>query len=273
MSKQLTREELQAFADEFFAPVPLDVASAERAQRAATRSVMICTPIARNPVWQYTASLASTMLFLTEQGVKCSFQFLIGSSRISEARNELCAHFLSSGMTDLLFIDDDMEWTPASVLRLLGSDKPLIGGVGRRRMPKPNNDPSVWCWRPIRGEDGKLTQDEAGNVEVIGFGGAFMRIRRVVLEDMIAAHPEWKRGGDPEWPAHIKDNYYEFFRQNHEGSTLDTSEDYVFCDRWRALGNSVWADPRIKLGHVGMWNFAGCVSESLTQDAEKEMDL
>ncbi|MFO1126365.1 MAG: hypothetical protein U1E25_14550 [Methylocystis sp.] len=41
------------------------------------------------------------------------------------------------------------------------------------------------------------------------------------------------------------------------------SEDYVFCNRWRALGERVWVDPTITLGHVGSWNFTGCVSETL----------
>jgi hypothetical protein len=41
---------------------------------------MICTPVARNPVWEYTAALASTLLFLQEQGIRVTFQFVVGSS-------------------------------------------------------------------------------------------------------------------------------------------------------------------------------------------------
>lgn len=248
-------------------PLPVEIAA--RVDRIRQRSVMICTPVARNPVWQYTAALASTLLFLQEQGVRVSFQFVVGSSVICKARNELCAHFLKSDFTDLLFIDDDMQWSPGAVLRLLGSDKPLIGGVGRMRVQKPNSDPAVWCWRPRRGEDGALVQDEMGAVEALGFGAAFMLINRGVLIKMADAHPEWKRPGPSDWPEDLRAHYFEFFRQNEEGSEAEMSEDYVFCNRWRAQGGSVWVDPTIRLGHVGAWNFEGCIEETL-EAAESE---
>lgn len=228
---------------------------------------MICTPIARNPVWQYTAAIASTILFLQEHGIRCGFQFVVGSSVIHRARNELCAHFLKSDFTDLLFIDDDMEWTPNSALRLLASDKALIGGVGRMRVEKPNSDPNVWCWRPERDPEGELIQDEMGAIRVLGFGAAFMLINRRVLVDMAEAHPDWKKPGPRDWPEEVRAHYFEFFKQNHDGESGETSEDYVFCDRWRQLGNAVWVDPTIQLGHVGSFNFRGSVEELLVEKA------
>lgn len=236
----------------------------ERLERARQRSVMICTPIARNPAWEYTASLASTLLYLQEQGIRVTFQFVVGSSVVHKARNELVAHFLMSDFTDLLFIDDDMQFSPESVLRLLGSDKPLIGGVGRMRCQKPNSDPAVWCWRPLRAADGDLIQDDMGAIEVRGFGAAFMLINRRVFADMIEAHPEWKRDGAHDWPADLRAHYFEFFNQTERDEFGELSEDYGFCHRWRSLGERVWVDPTIRLGHVGSFNFAGAVEDILT---------
>lgn len=240
-----------------------DAVISERLERARQRSVMICSPIARNPVWEYTSSLASTLLFLQEQGIRVTFQFVVGSSVVHKARNELVAHFLMSDFTDLLFIDDDMQWSPDAVLRLLGSDKPLIGGVGRMRCQKPNSDAAVWCWRPLRGPDGELTQDDMGAVEVRGFGAAFMLINRRVFADMVEAHPEWKRDGARDWPEDLRAHYLEFFTQSERDEFGELSEDYGFCHRWRQLGNSVWVDPTIRLGHVGAFNYAGAVEDLL----------
>lgn len=237
--------------------------SADRMGRARQRSVMICSPVARNPVWQFTSSLISTVLFLSKLGINCTFQFVVGSSVVSRARNELVAHFLTSDCTDLLFIDDDMEWSPNSVLRLLASDKALIGGVGRMRVQKPNSDPAVWCWRHLPSEDGSLNQDDMGAIEVRGFGAAFMLINRSVFFEMAEAHPEWKRPGAADWSIEVRDNYFEFFRQNHDGEAGETSEDFVFCDRWRDTGGSVWVDPAVILGHVGSFNYRGSVQEIL----------
>lgn len=254
----------------------MDEAIDERLARARQRSVMICTPIARNPVWEYTASLASTLLLLQEQGIRVTFQFVVGSSVVHKARNELVAHFLASDFTDLLFIDDDMQWAPETVLRLLGSDKPLIGGVGRMRCQKPNSDPAVWCWRPLRGSDGTLVQDAMGAIEVRGFGAAMMLINRRVFADMVEAHPEWKRNGAADWAPALRAHYFEFFNQTERDETVgdgqeELSEDYGFCHRWRRMGNSVWIDPTIRLGHVGAFNYAGAVEDLLTPaDAQME---
>jgi len=240
-----------------------DPVIAERLERARQRSVMICTPIARNPVWEYTASLASTLLFLQEQGIRVTFQFVVGSSVVHKARNELAGHFLASDFTDLLFVDDDMQWAPNDVLRLLGSDQPLIGGVGRMRCPKPNSDPSVWCWRPLRDEAGDLVQDGMGAIEVRGFGAAFMLINRRVFADMVEAHPERTRPGAADWTPELRAHYFEFFTQSETDEFGELSEDYGFCHRWRRLGGRVWADPTIRLGHVGSFNYAGAVEELL----------
>ena len=240
-------------------------AIAARIERARQRSVMICTPIARNPTWEYTASLASTLLFLGQRGIRVTFQFVVGSSVVHKARNELVAHFLASDFTDLLFIDDDMQFRPEDVLRLLGSDKPLIGGVGRMRVQKPNSDPAVWCWRPLHDERGGLIQDEMGAIEVRGFGAAFMLINRRVFADLVAAHPEWKRDGAADWPADVRAHYLEVFTQSERDEFGELSEDYGFCHRWRQLGESVWVDPTISLGHVGAHNYSGSVSELLKE--------
>jgi len=241
---------------------------AARLERARQRSVMICTPVARNPVWQYTASLASTLLFLKEQGIRCTFQFVVGGSVIHKARNELCAHFLMSDYTDLLFVDDDMEWSPNSVLRVLASDKPVIGAVGRMRVQKPNSDPAVWCWRPLH-QARALNQDEMGAIEVKGVGAAFLLINRGVLFEMAKQRPSWKRAGAHDWPQELRDHYFEFFRTGEEGSDAEIGEDYLFCNRWRAMGGSVWVDPTIALGHVGSFNYRGSIEELLAAAPEE----
>ncbi len=233
-----------------------------RAARLRARSLMIATPVARNPVWQYTASFGATIMALMERGIPVAFEFVVGNSNVARARNELVAKFLASPATDLLFADDDMEWRPEAVLNLLASDKPLIGAVGRMRCDGPNSDPAVWCCRWFPSETGALEQDETGAVSVPGFGAALMLVNRAVFDAMIAAHPEWKRPGAHDWPEEIRARYHEFFRFN-EGEK-EMGEDYVFCDRWRALGGKVWIRPDVLLGHVGSFTFRGAVEEILT---------
>ncbi len=232
-----------------------------RLDRAKSRSVMILTPVARDPVVEYTCSLAATILALQDMGIRVGFQAVIGGSVVHRSRNELLAYFMASDFTDALMIDDDMQWSPNDVVRLLASDKPVIGAVGRMRCASPNSDPRVWCWRPANA-DGSIVQDEMGAIEVAGVGGAFLLINKGILAEMMEAHPEWKCGCPSDWPDEIKPFHYEIFRPEQNGPQF-TSEDYVFCNRVREHGEKVWIDPTITLGHVGKFNYRGSVEEVL----------
>ena len=48
-------------------------------------------------------------------------------------RNKLVAKFLASQHTDMLFIDSDLAWSAADLLKLLACDVPLVAGVYQRK--------------------------------------------------------------------------------------------------------------------------------------------
>jgi hypothetical protein len=47
-------------------------------------------------------------------------------------------------------------------------------------------------------------------------------------------------------------------------------EDYSFCRRWRDMGESIWVDPEIKMGHVGFKTFFGCWGDWLRERAQRQ---
>ena len=49
---------------------------------------------------------------------------------------------------------------------------------------------------------------------------------------------------------------WDIFDRLRDGD-LRYSEDYSFCERWRAMGGKVWIDPSIQMGHVGLKVFQG----------------
>jgi len=234
-----------------------------RFERAQSRSVFIATPMARHPVRQYTSALTQTCIRLSEIGIRCFVQTVVGNSNLPRARNELVAAFLASNYTDLLFVDDDMGWEPEAVVRLLASDKPLLGAVGSKKVMRPDSDPAKWCCRFW--PDRPLRQDDFGNIEVESVGTGFLKIERRVFEAMIAAHPEWKRRGWPDMAEEKRAQYYRFFRFDHDDPN-EIGEDYDFCKSWRALGGEVWIDPTIKLVHVGEWEFSGSIEALFVQE-------
>lgn len=224
-------------------------------ERAKSRSVLICTPIGRQPAPEYVVSLVNTTALLSKLKIRHECRFVIGSSNLPRARNQLVAEFLASGFDDMLFVDDDMGWRADAVVRLLASEHDVIGGVGRKRVDKPNTDGEVWC---VKWLDPPFKQVQ-GAIEVAGVGTGFMCISRAALEQIVEKRPEILRHGElmPGLPT-----YHRFFYWGDDGES-ELSEDYQFCADWRALGGSVWIDPKIGLSHVGSKAYAGCVDEIL----------
>jgi len=232
---------------------------AARLERAKSRSVMIATPVARDPTVQYMVSMLKTANLLTNHKIRHCAEFLVGSSNLPRARNGLAARFLASDFDVLLMIDDDMGWDAGSVIRLLASEHPFIAAAGRKKSRLPNADPSVWCAQFI--PDAPIRLDEMGAIEVARVGAAFVAIDRSVFVDLIAAHPDWKREGHEDMNAAQRAAYHQFFQFTTDDEEI--GEDYLFCDRWRAIGGEVWVDPSIELKHVGAMEYTGRLLEIL----------
>lgn len=228
-----------------------------RMARALSRSVFIATPVARQPVRQYTLALLDTWALLAQLGIKSRLHWVVGNSNLPRARNELVAEFLASGCTDMVQIDDDMGWKAKDVVRLLASEQDYIGGVGRKKDPEsPDTAPATWCCR-LLADRPLVTQDEMGAIEVRGVGTGFVKISRAVFERVIAAHPELKRPGLKSMSEAVRAQFYRFFHFRDESAEDQLSEDLAFCEMWRELGGRVWADPTIELVHVGEREFTG----------------
>ena len=183
-------------------------------------------------------------------GIEVQIGSICGCSVVSRARNLLADDFLRSECTDLLFIDSDINFSADDVLR-------LMAWVGRKEVGIAAGVPSVrradktYIATLDADEQGNLTMDAMGCVRAKRVATAFMLIRRDVFTTLRDAHPEWRyadqRAG--------RDLHAFFdFKQTVEGYM---GEDFLFCDRAREAGFEVWVDPTIKLGHMGVQEFAG----------------
>lgn len=241
-----------------------------RLRRAASRSVMIASPVARAPVRQYTISLLDTWSLLAQLGIKARLHWVVGNSNLARARNEIAAAFLASDCTDLLLADDDMGWKAKDVVRLLASEQDYIGGVGRKKDPNaPDGAVTTWCCR-LLSDRPDVIQDTMGAIEVRGIGTGFVKISRTVFERIIAAHPELKRPGLKSMSEAERQQFYRFFHFRDESADDQMSEDLHFSEIWRALGGRIWADPTIELVHVGEREFTGTIAALLEPRDAKE---
>jgi hypothetical protein len=154
-----------------------------------------------------------------------------GNYPIDLARNQIAEGILSEpSFTHLLFVDSDNITTSPpdvneAISRLLKHDIPIVCGLYRLKTP---NYPFSIAFSPDAANDRLF--------EITGCGMGFCLIKREVFEKVPRPWFEYK----------------------DDGVEL-VGEDVYFCEKARASGYKVFADPTILLSHIGTFalNFNG----------------
>jgi hypothetical protein len=162
-------------------------------------------------------SLARLAQMLPGHGIELSIGSVCGCSVVSRARNLLVKDFLETDCTDLMFIDADINFEPDDVLRLMAWSSDAEKGIVGG-VPRTRKTNKVYIAQLDQDEEG-LTMNRMGLVRAKRIATAFMMVRRDVFERLV--------------------------------------NDYLFCDRARAIGYEIWIDPTIKLGHMGVQEYEG----------------
>ncbi|TWG79013.1 hypothetical protein L602_000800000820 [Cupriavidus gilardii J11] len=243
-----------------------------RASDGPPTSVLVASPIYNDQCYgSYTHSLLQLQAACHQQGIGFEYAWTKSSSLITIARNLLADWFLKrTRCTHLLFIDADMVFRSADVLKMLQADLDVIAAMCPRKEINWANVASAARHRPdmdprdlarVSGSYGTFQLAGAGNrfsvqtpVEVERIGTGIMLIKRHVLECMAMKYPDATmrapdRSGDER--MHV---FFDLGRDEH-GDML--SEDIMFCKRWRDLGGKVFGAPWFEVGHIGSHEFRG----------------
>lgn len=201
----------------------------------------------------FCQSYAMAMVELALAGVPINFT-IFKDSDVSRGRNRAAHAMLHHGYTHLLFVDADMEFTAADVLALLNLHEDIAVGPYRKK-----NDRTEYNFEFVPHPENEVAVNTAtGAVEVMRAGTGFMMIRRAVFERMREAMPEivyldrTKDGTQFETAA-----FFAFEIRDTPWGRLQFSEDFNFCERWRAMGGRIWMAPGLKLTHWGPHEWRG----------------
>lgn len=234
------------------------------------RRVFVAMPCHSNNVTVGTfMSVLQTANDLHDIGVDLIVQTWVGDSLIAHARNALVGKFMTTECDDLVWIDSDIAWDTAGFLRLLHWDVDIVAGCYRFKSDDENypfnilaNTKEFWTIDPATGNVA-----EPGVFKVGGVGMGFTRMKRSVIEKMMASreHQKYMHKSAPDFECHCLFDVE--YRDGHY-----YGEDYVFCGRWRELGGDIWVDPEIKLTHIGTKDYAGHLGSWLrNKDKQPEM--
>jgi hypothetical protein len=248
----------------------------------------------------YVHCLMATVELFRKHGIELIVEFCRNDSLVSRARNNLVARAMANPrMTHIMFIDNDISWDPQDILKLVISDKNLVGGiyplknynwtdllVDRKNPTVPNsNVVQQWVQRKNASQFKDIISDEnmiqfnllrynvnyvsnTLNIEknlakVKHLATGFMMIKRSVIEKMSKAFPSTKYVDDVNFlrPEENEFAYALFDCGVEEGHYF--SEDWLFCHRWTKMGGSIWIDVSIALTHTGIEDYKGCYITSL----------
>lgn len=141
-------------------------------------------------------------------------------------RNEIWRRMKEFDVSEhLLMIDIDIVFTPEDVAKIeehLNSGLDVVGGI--YLIGKPPKDPCVF--ERLDG-DYKLAPLKEGLNEVDAIGTGFLGINANVIDSLV-------------------NNPFSYLKEGE----ITHGEDISFCHRAREQGFKIWADTKIRLGHI-----------------------
>lgn len=199
-------------------------------------------------------SLESTVKLCEQRGIETQFTLVTGCCYVQEARNKMIKQFLDSDADQLFFLDDDISWPAEKAIEFIESSDAIIAGIYPLKC-----DPLQF---PV------VIHTDANHLPIVRMDGCiaghslptgFMRIKREVIEKLIAAYPAQKYEVYEE--GEKTGEFHDLFPQGvHNGRWV--GEDYAFCRLWRDIGGEMWVKPDIDFTHAG---FAGNYHNYLLQ--------
>jgi hypothetical protein len=261
--------------------------------------VYILTPCFNGMCYvNYVTCIMNTVELFRRIGIPLKIEFCKNDSLVSRARNNLIARAMTDKTsTHFLFIDNDIAWDPLDIIKLLLSNKPLIGGIyplknyewGRLIKDSHNPYNSNIIQSMLTRKNGSILKDILSdeamvqhnllryNINYIGnsiqiennitkvkhLATGFMMIQRNTIEKMMRAFPSTKYVDDVQFlkPEENAMTYALFDCGVEEGHYF--SEDWLFCDRWSKMGGEIFVDISINLTHTGIEDYRGSYLSSI----------
>ena len=246
----------------------------------------------------YVHCLMATIELFRKYNIELVVEFCRNDSLVSRARNNLVARAMANPkMTHIIFIDNDISWDPQDILKLIISDKNIVGGIyplknynwsdllaNKKNPTNPNvvsdiikrknasqfkdiiSDENMIQYNLVRYNVNYLNNTlniEKNLAKVNHIATGFMMIKRTVIEKMSKAFPSTKYVDDVNFlkPEENEFAYALFDCGVEEGHYF--SEDWLFCHRWTKMGGSIWMDVSIALTHTGIEDYKGCYITSM----------
>jgi hypothetical protein len=201
------------------------------------KKIMVATPTYDGNISVFYAdSILNSIILGSKNQIIIRPVYLSHQAILQYARNELLGLFIESDFDELVFIDSDQAWIDEDLIKLINSNKDLIGAPVIRKTDKESYN--------VKSVNRSLELDSYGHLEVDAVGTGMLKISRKCAEKIWNSSKEY-----------YLDSLGKSFRMafeigiNDEG--ISVSEDNIFCEKWQKLGGKVYIDTTIDPMHIG----------------------
>lgn len=170
----------------------------------------------------FVKSLLALCKKLDDEGVDYDVD-MHGGTLVYHGRDALAFRAIEKGYTHVLWLDADMVFTDNILEDLMFCGKPFVSGVAHGRRP-----PHLSClFSEIYPGIQRFTEYPTSPFKVAGCGFGCVLIETKILKA-------------------VKDRHGTCFFP-----TRELGEDLAFCQRATEGGWEIWAEPTVRLGHIG----------------------
>lgn len=148
---------------------------------------------------------------------------LHGGTLVYHGRDALANAAIDGGYTDVLWLDADMVFQDTVVEDLQFSGKPFVSGIAHGRRPPHQSCLFTEIYPSVQ----RFTEYPTNTFKVAGCGFGCVLMKTEILKAI------WDRHGTCFFP------------------TRELGEDLAFCQRATEGGYEIWAEPSVRLGHIG----------------------
>jgi len=226
--------------------------------------IMIGTPAYGGQIFaRYVNSLVRSIPILAAHKIEIAVMTLENESLITRGRNAVAYEAMQrSDIDKLLFIDADVSWLATDILRIVQSDKLIIGGtyplkalpISMNFNPKDVDSSffDVHKKTPELVAEFGVKHGIDGVVEVRHVPTGFMCIDTSVfhyLKTKVRSYKTWN--DDKTGQIDIPD----FFQTDVKPGGSYESEDWFFCSLATENGIPVYLDTKVMVNHTGTYTF------------------
>ena len=210
----------------------------------------------------FLESITNTIILCAQNNIEVIPLYLCFDSLVQRVRNRYFKIAYDNDFDILFFIDSDIGWKPKDFLKLVLSDKDMIGGGYRKKQ----DEEELYTFK-VKGdtdETFEITPDNDGLLEINGLGCGFLKISKKCYKKLFDNESNYYSDNDGIIKI-ICDCVV-----NNEKHFI--SEDIVLGFKWQQLGGKVYVDTNIELIHSGNKHYTGNVNTWLANWRDKFMN-